>query len=113
MNLFVKSFPLAAILSLAMATTASAIQPDSVTSIKLTDRSLIAQTPPPGNLVQQVEARARRFINQMMMIHIQMIESAEEALQSQNPEIRRMAQQTIKTSNAEIDKLMDMRGRGR
>ena len=40
-----------------------------------------------------------------------MVESAEEALQSPNPEIKRMAQQTIKTSNAEIDKLMEMRGR--
>ena len=112
MNLLVKSFPLAAILSLAMATTASAIQPDSAaTSTKLTEsQGLIAQTPP-RNLIQQTETRSRRFINQMMMLHMQMVESAEEALQSPNPEIKRMAQQTIKTSNAEINKLMEMRGK--
>lgn len=113
MNLLVKSFPLAAILSLAMATTASAIQPDSAaTSTKLTEsqQGLIAQTPP-RNLIQQVETRSRRFINQMMMLHMQMVESAEEALQSRDPEVKRMAQQTLKTSNAEINKLMEMRGK--
>lgn len=108
MNLIVKSFPLAALLSLAMATTASAIQPDSATtSTKLIEsQKLIAQTSPRN---RQNETRSRRFVNQMMMLYMQMVDSAEEALQSPDPEIKRMAQQTIKDSNAQITKLMDMR----
>lgn len=109
MNLIVKSFPLATILSLAMATTAGAIQPaTATTTIKLTEsQRLIAQTPAPPT--RQNQTRSRRFVNTMMMLHMQMIESAEEALQSPDPETKRMAMQTIKDSNAQITKLMDMR----
>lgn len=110
MNLLVKSFPLAAILSLAMATTASAIQPDSAaTSGKLTEsHGLIAQTKPPTRLNQ---TRSRRFIDKMISLRMQMVEAAEEALQSQDPEIKRMARETIRTSNAEINKMMEMRSK--
>jgi uncharacterized protein (DUF305 family) len=108
MNSLVKSFPFAAILSLAMATTASAIQPDrAATSVKLTEsQDLIAQTKPPSRLNQ---TRTRRFIDEMITLHMQMVEAAEEALQSQDPEIKSMAQETIKTSNAAINRMMEMR----
>lgn len=109
MNLIVKSFSLAAILSLAMATTASAIQPASATtSIKLAEsQRLLAQRPTRNRI--ETETRSRRFVNQMMMLHMQMVDSAETALQSPDPEVKRMAQQTIKDSNAQINKLMEMR----
>lgn len=92
-----------------MATTAGAIQPaTATTTIKLTEsQRLIAQTPAPPT--RQNQTRSRRFVNTMMMLHMQMIESAEEALQSPDPETKRMAMQTIKDSNAQINKLMDMR----
>lgn len=110
MNSFVKCFPIAAILTLTMATTASAIQPVSktATNIKLTgSQSLIAQKEPRSRL--QNETRSRRFVDKMISLHMQMVEAAEEALQSKDPEIKRMAHQTIKDSNASISRMMQMR----
>ena len=45
------------------------------------------------------------------MLRMKMVEAAEEALQSPDSEIKRMAQQTIKTNNTEIKKMMEMRER--
>ncbi len=93
-----------------MATTASAIQPGSntATNTKLTEsQSLTAQKEPRSRL--QNETRSRRFVDKMISLHMQMVEAAEEALQSKDPEIKRMAQQTIKDSNASISRMMQMR----
>jgi uncharacterized protein (DUF305 family) len=109
MNSLIKSCAFAGMLSLAMATTASATQPDSnaATSAKLAEsQSLIAQTNPRGLLNQ---TRSRRFIDEMIMLRMKMVDVAEEALQSQDPEIKNMAQETIKSSNAEINRMMEMR----
>jgi uncharacterized protein (DUF305 family) len=40
---------------------------------------------------------------------MKMADMAQEALQSQNPEIKKMAQETIKSSNAEINRMREMR----
>jgi uncharacterized protein (DUF305 family) len=40
---------------------------------------------------------------------MKMVDMTQEALQSQNPEIKKMAQETIKSSNAEINRMMEMR----
>lgn len=108
MNSLLKSFPFAAIITLAVATTASAIQPDADTSVKLTEsQSLIAQSKPATTRLNQT--RSRRLIDQMLMLHLQMVAAAEEAMQSPDPEIRKMAQETMKNSNAAIDRMLEMR----
>ena len=96
-------------LSLAVATTAGATQPDSTVANKaklLQSQSLIAQTYPRGVLN---ETRSRRFLDEMIVLHMKMADMAQEALQSQNPEIKKMAQETIKSSNAEINRMREMR----
>jgi uncharacterized protein (DUF305 family) len=108
MNSLVKNSALAIMLSLAMATTAKATQPDSsTTSVKPAEsQSLIAQKYPRGLLN---ETRTKPYIDEMIMLHMQMVNAAERAMQSQNPEIRRMAEETMKSSNAQINTLMEMR----
>ncbi len=112
MNLFVKSFALAAMFSIATATTASANHLESAannasSNTKLIEfHSLIAQKYPNGLLK---ETRSRRFIDEMIMLRMRMIEAAEQALQSPNPDIKNMAQEVIKTSNTDINKMMEMR----
>jgi uncharacterized protein (DUF305 family) len=109
MKSLLKSSALAVMLSLAVATTAGATQADSTAAnrAKLSQsQSLIAQTYPRGVLN---ETRSRRFLDEMIVLHMKMADMAQEALQSQNPEIKKMAQETIKSSNAEINRMREMR----
>jgi uncharacterized protein (DUF305 family) len=68
--------------------------------------SQIAQVSPSSRLN---ETRSRRFIDEMIMLHMKMIEAAESALQSPDPEVKNMARETIKSSNNEIGRMMKMR----
>jgi len=80
-------------------------QTGAATSVKLTEsQDLIAQTKPLVACQNQNEALYRR---EMITLHMQMVEAAD--TQSQNPEIKSMAQETIKTSNAAINRMMEMR----
>jgi len=109
MNSLVKNSALAVMLSLSMATTARATQPDSnaATSAKPAEsQSLVAQTSPRSRFDA---TRTRPFVDEMIMLHMQMVDAAQKAMQSQDPEIRRMAEETMKTSNDKIITLMEMR----
>ena len=112
MNALVKSIALTTIGLAIAATSASAAQvnnPDTNANSHARIAGLsnqIAQKSPSNN-----ETRSRRFIDEMIMLRLKMVEAAEEALQSPNPEIKRMAREAIETSNAEIKKMMEMRGK--
>lgn len=109
MSFLIKGTALAGILSLAMATNVSASQPNSVLAfnVKLAEsQNQSAQKSPSGMLN---ETRARRFLDEMIMLRMKMIEAAEPALQSPSPDIKKMAQETIKTNNNEINRMMEMR----
>lgn len=111
MNSLVKSSALAIMLSLATATTAGAT-PDSSTSVKpiAESQSLVAQTPMQMPMRSRFDAtRTRPFVDEMIMMHMQMVDMAQRAMQSPDPEIRRMAEEMMKSSNAQIDTLMEMR----
>ena len=114
MNALVKSIAFTTI-GLAIATTsASAAQvnnPDTNTTSHaniIEFNRQIAQVSPSSRLN---ETRSRRFIDEMIMLRMKMVEAAESALQSPNPEVKRMAQEVIKTSNTEIKRMMEMRGK--
>ncbi len=109
MNSILKSSALALIVSLAMATTAKATQPDSniVASVKPVESQ---------NYVAQVPARNRfeatkisPFIDEMVILNMQMVDAARKAMQSPDPEVRKMAEEIMKSSNTRIDSLMEMR----
>lgn len=108
MNSILKNSALAVMLSLAMATTARATQPDNAT-ISVTARS--------ENLVAQMQrspsrfdaTRTRPFIDEMIMLHMEMVDAAQRAMQSPDPAVRSMAEETMKSSNAQISTLLEMR----
>jgi uncharacterized protein (DUF305 family) len=114
MNTLVKSIAFTTISLAIAATSASAAQLNNLdTSInnhantaKL--NSQIAQKSPSSPLN---ETRSRRFIDEMIMLRLKMVEAAESALQSPEPEIKRMAQEALKNSNTEIKRMMEMRGK--
>lgn len=112
MNLLVKSSALAMMLSLATVTTAGATQPDSnAASVKPAEsQSLVAQMPMRMPMRSRFDAtRTRPFVDEMIMMHMQMVDAAQRAMQSPDPDIRRMAEETMKSSNAQINTLMEMR----
>lgn len=109
MNSILKNSALAVMLSLAMATTAKATQPDSnvVTSVKAVEpQNLVAQMRPRSRFDA---TRTRPFIDEMIMLHMEMADAAQRAMQSPDPEIKKMAEETMKSSNAQISTLLEMR----
>ncbi len=108
MNSLVKSSALAIMLSLATATTAGATQPDSnTTSVKpAASQSLVAQMPMRGRFDA---TRTRPYVDEMIMLHMEMVDAAQRAMKSPDPEIRKMAEEAMKSSNAQINTLMEMR----
>lgn len=108
MNSILKNSALAVMLSLAMATTAKATQPDSnaTSSVTAHSQNFVAQMLSPRRFDA---TRTRPFIDEMIMIHMQMTDAAQRAMQSPDPEIKKMAEETMKSSNAQINTLMEMR----
>ncbi len=111
MNSLVKSSALAVMLSLATVTTARATQPDNnaATSAKAAEsQSLVAQTSPRSRFDT---TRTRPFIDEMIVLHMEMVDAAQRAMQSPDPQVRKMAEETMRSSNAQITTLMEMRRR--
>ncbi len=96
-------------LSLAMATTAKATEPDSNATISVTaqSQSLLAQMRQSPSRFDAT--RTRPFIDEMIMLHMEMVDAAQRAMQSPDPQVRSMAEETMKTSNAQISTLLEMR----
>lgn len=109
MNSLVKNSALAVMLSLAMATTARATQPDNKAATSVTaSQSLIAQMPPRSRF-DATRTRPYVYYDQMIMMHMEMVNAAQSAMQSPDPEVRRMAEETMKYSNSQINTLLEMR----
>lgn len=112
MKSLVKSCALAAILSLAMATTARATQLDSkaTTSNNPVESQglIIAQKDQP---VELGETSVREYLDEMIRLNMRMVAMSEKMLSSQQPEIRKMAQEMMTSSNAQIVKLVNERER--
>ena len=111
----VKTSALAAILSITMATTAEAKQPDSNTTASSTpaqSQILIAQTQAPfresrpyRNFIYE-----RRMMDEMIMERMRMVGMAQEMLETtKDPGMRKMAQEIITSGNAEITRMLQMR----
>lgn len=102
----VKSSALAVIASLAMSTAAGAAPLNSSAASSITEQ---------GNIAQRMQrsrfdaTRTRPYLDEMIMLHMQMVDAAQRAIESQDSTIRTMAQETIKSSNAEIDRMIDLR----
>lgn len=114
MNSLVKSCALATLLSLAMATTARATQPDSTTTNAKSSELqslLIAQ----NNARIDTGPSTSYFFDQMIMMNMKMAEMGQQMLQTQGdrmtPETRKMVQEMVDSSNAQILKLVGERDR--
>ncbi len=111
MNSILKNSALVTIFYLAMATTVQAAQLDSnvVANVKtVKSQNLIAQMHPRSRFDA---TRTRPFIDEMILLHMQMVDAAQRAMQSSDTEIKKMAEETMKSSNARINSLMEMRRR--
>lgn len=114
MNSLVKSCTLATLLSLAMATTARAAQLDNTTTSgqpSEVQSLLIAQ----NNAPIDTGPSTSYFFDQMIVMHMKMANMGQQMLQSQGdkmtPETRKMVQEMIDYSNAQILKLAGERER--
>ncbi len=113
MNSLVTTSALSAILSLAVATTAGAVEPNSIgTGAKpAVAQGLIAQTqiPPDSRPYRQYIAN-RRSLDDMIIMRMKMVGAAQEMLQStQDTALKRLAQEMITSGNSEITRMMEMR----
>lgn len=114
MKLLVKSCAFAAILSLAMVSTAKATQLNSkdITSAKPVElQNLIAQKDQPPELGEST----RQFLDEMISLHMRMVDMAQKLLDSQGstmaPETKTMVQRMIDSGNDQILKLVGERER--
>ena len=114
MNSLVKSCTLATLLSLTMATTARATQLDSTTTNTKPAESqslIIAQ----NNAPIDTGPSTSYFFDQMIMMHMKMADMGQQMLQTQGdkmaPETRKMVQEMVDYSNAQILKLVGERER--
>jgi len=111
MHSFLRSCALATIFSLALVTTAKAAEAGNSLSLATPQaRSqgiLIAEESGPNE--RQFQFKEMRMVNEMIMQQVKMTDMAMELLQSPNPEIRKMAMETLTNSNVMIEKLMNWR----
>lgn len=111
MKSLLKSCALATLFSLALATTAKAAeQPNHnpvLDSYQLQTRGvLIAED---TETVNTEQFKQIRMVDEMLTQYIKMADTAMESMQSTNPEVRKMAQQTLTEANARAERLMAIR----
>lgn len=110
MNLFLKSSAIATLFTLALVTNAKAAE--QVGRSELNTRQ--AQSQPLLIAEDTGEIDAKQFeelraLNQMIMQQMEMMDAALPLLQSDNPEIRRMAMEMVTNCNAMTERMMTMR----
>ena len=105
MNSLLKNCVMATILSLSLATTASAnpLKSNTLKFQPVKSENLIAQFVPASSPFY-----TKRLLSQMLMQNMQMAEMAQEAMKSPDPEIRKMAQEMMTSSNTNIRKLINL-----
>ena len=111
MKSLLKSCALATIFSLALVTTAKAAEQPSNNQVLnsspvQTQGILIAED---TETVSPEKFKQIRMVDQMLTQYIQMADTAMEAMQSSNPELRKMGQQMLAEANSRAERLMAIR----
>lgn len=110
MKSLLKSCALATLFSLALVTTAKAAeQPNNqvLGSAQIqTQRILIAED---TESINPEQFKQIRMVDEMLSQYIKMSGAAMEAMQSNNPEVRKMAQQSLMEANTRAERLMSIR----
>lgn len=110
MKSLLKSCALATLFSLALVTTAKAAeQPNNsiLNSSQVPIRGiLIAEDTESINTEQFKQIR---MVDAMLMQYVKMADTAMDSMQSSNPEVRKMAQQSLMEANARAERLMAIR----
>ena len=110
MNLFLKSSALAALFTLALVTNAKAVEP--VESNELNTRQVQSQPLLIAEDTGEIEAKQfeeLRSLNRMLIQQMEMMDAALPLLESDNPEIRRMAMEMLRNTNEMTERMMTMR----
>jgi uncharacterized protein (DUF305 family) len=110
MNLFLKSSALATLFTLALVTNAKAVEP--VESNELNTRQVQSQPLLIAEDTGEIEAKQfeeLRSLNRMLIQQMEMMDAALPLLESDNPEIRRMAMEMLRNTNEMTERMMTMR----
>jgi uncharacterized protein (DUF305 family) len=93
-------------ISLALATTAKAAVPGShvpVNAQTTESQTLVAQFVPSSSPFY-----SRQLLTEMIIQRMKMADMAQEAMQSKDPEVKKMAQEMITSSTADLNKMMSL-----
>ena len=110
MNLFLKSSALATLFTLALVTNAKAAEP--VDHAELNTRQVQSQPLLIAEDTGDIDAKQfeeLRSLNRMLIQQMEMMDAALPLLQSDNPEIRRMAREMLTNSNGTTERMMTIR----
>jgi hypothetical protein len=110
MNLLLKSTVLATLFTLALVTHAKASE--SVGQMELNTRQVQPQPILVAEDTGEIDAKQfeeLRSLNRMLIQQMEMMDAALPLLQSDNPEIRRMAMEMLTNSNVMTERMMAMR----
>jgi uncharacterized protein (DUF305 family) len=110
MNLFLKSSALATLFTLALVTNAKAAE--SVESNELNPRQVQSQPLLIAEDTGEIDAKQfeeLRLLNRMLIQQMEMMDAALPLLESDNPEIRRMAMEMLTNTNEMSERMMTMR----
>jgi uncharacterized protein (DUF305 family) len=110
MNLFLKSSALATLFTLALVTNAKAAEP--VEHNELKTRQVQSQPLLIAEDTGEIDAKQfeeLRSLNRMLIQQMEMMDAALPLLESDNPEIRRMAMEMLTNSNEMTEQMMTMR----
>ena len=110
MNLFLKSSALATLFTLALVTNAKAVEP--IESNELKTRQVQSQPLLIAEDTGEIDAKQfeeLRSLNRMVIQQMEMMDAALPLLQSDNPEIRRMAMEMLRNTNEMTERMMSMR----
>ena len=109
MNLFLKSSALATLFTLALVTNAKAAEP--VEHNELKTRQVQSQPLLIAEDTGEIDAKQfeeLRSLNRMLIQQMEMMDAALPLLESDNPEIRRMAMEMLTNSNEMTEQMMTM-----
>jgi uncharacterized protein (DUF305 family) len=110
MNLIPKSFALATLFSLALVNNVKAAEP--VEHAELNTRQVQSQPILIAEDTGEIDARQfeeLRSLNRMLIQQMEMMDAAIPLLESDNPEIRRMAMEMFTNTNEMTERMMTMR----
>ena len=110
MNLFLKSSALATLFTFALVTHAKAAEP--IEHTELNTRQVQSQPLLIAEDTGEIDAKQfeeLRSLNRMLIQQMEMMDAALPLLESDNPEIRRMAMEMLRNTNEMTERMMTMR----